>query len=118
MKRHPRTALGLDRSGQRLTLIVIDGRQPEWSVGLTLPQLAKLMIEHGVHRAINLDGGGSSSFVYRPRQRPPGSAPRTNRPSDGMFRPVGNHLGVVLRPRSSVNEQATPATANQKEFDD
>jgi exopolysaccharide biosynthesis protein len=58
--RNPRTAAGVSEDGGTLILAVIDGRQPGWSDGVTLPELAALMIQHGAHNAINLDGGGSS----------------------------------------------------------
>jgi len=91
--RHPRTAAGVSRDGRTLILAVVDGRQPEWSIGMTLPELADLMISLGAEAAINLDGGGSSSFVFRM----PDGREITNRPSDGRWRPVGSSLGVYLR---------------------
>jgi hypothetical protein len=95
-QRHPRTAAGVSRDGRTLLLAVADGRQPGWSVGLTLPELARLMVEAGAWNAVNLDGGGSSAMWYRD----PGSgAGRVlNRPSDGRVRPVASHLGVRVRP--------------------
>lgn len=87
--RNPRTAAGVSQDGRRLILMVIDGRQPGWSDGVTLSQLADLMIEFGAWDAINLDGGGSSSFIHDD-----GTSRVTNRPSDGQFRAVANHLGV------------------------
>lgn len=93
--RHPRTAAGLTADGRTLILVVVDGRQQGYSVGLKLPELADLLIELGAADAINLDGGGSSSFRYQPTDGPE----ITNRPSDGRWRPVGNHLGVWLRRR-------------------
>lgn len=93
--RHPRTAAGVSADGRTLILAVVDGRQPEHSIGATLPELATLMIELGAANAINLDGGGSSSFVYTG----PDGAAVTNNPSGGAWRPVGNHLGIALRPR-------------------
>ncbi len=89
INRNPRTAVGVDVTGTRLIVITIDGRQPGWSVGMTLPELADLLIERGAHNAVNLDGGGSTSFVYDP----PGPTRLVNRPSDGAFRAVANHLG-------------------------
>ena len=61
---------------------------------MTLSELGALMVRLGADTAINLDGGGSSSFLYRPA----GGAAVTNRPSDGWWRPVGSQLAVVLRP--------------------
>jgi len=89
--RNPRTAAGVTEDGETLILMVIDGRQPGWSDGVTLPDLADLMIQHGAHDAVNLDGGGSSSFVYDD-----GETAHENRPSDGQHRAVANHLGVRL----------------------
>ncbi|MCX5691871.1 MAG: phosphodiester glycosidase family protein [Planctomycetota bacterium] len=91
--RNPRTAVGINQSGTQLYIVVIDGRQTGWSVGMTLPELANFMIERGAYRAINLDGGGSSSFVY---QASPGSTVISNRPSDGAHRAVANHLGIRI----------------------
>jgi hypothetical protein len=94
LERHPRTAAGLTADRQTLILVVIDGRQPEWSAGLTLPELADLLISLGAVAAVNLDGGGSSSFIFAP----PGGARVTNRPSDGHWRPVGTSLGIRVKP--------------------
>jgi exopolysaccharide biosynthesis protein len=99
-KRLARTAAGLDRSGRKLTIIAIDGKQPGWSAGVTLPQLADLMIDQGVFDAVNFDGGGSTSFVY---QSKPDGKWITNRPCDefgnghpGQFRAVAVQLGFGL----------------------
>jgi exopolysaccharide biosynthesis protein len=88
--RHPRTAAGVTADGRTLILVVIDGRQPGHSIGVTLPELAELMIGLGAVDAVNLDGGGSSTFIYR---RADGSL-LTNQAPGGTWRPVGNHLGV------------------------
>lgn len=90
--KNPRTAVGVTADGRTLILLVVDGRQPTHSVGVTLPELADLMIELGADDAVNLDGGGSSSFYYRRAD----GAVVTNSPSDGHWRPVGNHLGIRL----------------------
>jgi exopolysaccharide biosynthesis protein len=96
-QRHPRTAAGVTRDGRTLLLFVLDGRQPGWSIGATLPELAALMIEAGAWNAVNLDGGGSSAMW----RREPGGAGRVlNRPSDRRVRPVANHLGIRLRASS------------------
>ncbi len=94
-KRHPRTAVGLTKNNQTLIFLVVDGRQPGWSIGVTLPELADLMLELGAYSAVALDGGGSSSFVFAPPNKPR----VTNRPSDGHWRAVGASLGIRLRER-------------------
>jgi hypothetical protein len=87
--RHPRTAIGVLADGRAL-LLVVDGRQPTLSVGMTLDELAHLMLEFGVVDAINLDGGGSTTMVVE----------RTivNKPSDPTGeRPVSDV--ITVRPR-------------------
>jgi hypothetical protein len=90
--RNPRTAVGVNQQGTTLYLAVVDGRQPGWSVGMTLPELANVFLAMGAWRAINLDGGGSSSFLHSP----PGGALVQNQPSDGGHRAVANHLGFAV----------------------
>ena len=62
--RHPRTAVGIASNGTRLLLVTVDGRQKPYSDGMTLPELARLMLALGARDALNLDGGGSTTFVY------------------------------------------------------
>ena len=59
---------------------------------MTLPELANVMIGMGAWRAINLDGGGSSSLLYSPI----GGTLQQNRPSGGSHRAVANHIGFSL----------------------
>ena len=85
--RHPRTSVGWDESGRYLYFFVVDGRQPSLSLGVTLGELGQLMAERGVWRGLNLDGGGSSTFVIQGQIK--------NTPSDGGERRVSNHMLVV-----------------------
>jgi Phosphodiester glycosidase len=91
----PRSAIGLDKSNRRLIIVVVDGRQPGYSEGATLSELAQIMIDAGAYSAMNLDGGGSSTLV---RQANNGSAEVINSPIDnhipGRQRSVANHLGI------------------------
>ena len=93
----PRTALGVDFGPDRLVIVVVDGRQPFYSEGATLTQLADLLIEYGVYTAMNMDGGGSSTLVIENEN---GKAEVINSPIDshipGRERPVANHLGVYV----------------------
>jgi hypothetical protein len=57
---HPRTAVGLDRSGSMMWLVVVDGRQENYSEGMNFHELGNLMQELGCWEAANMDGGGSS----------------------------------------------------------
>ena len=58
--RHPRAALGL--ADGRILAVATDGRAIGDS-GLTLGELAMLMLDLGCEHAINLDGGGSTSLI-------------------------------------------------------
>lgn len=93
----PRTALGLDESGETLLLVVVDGRQPNYSEGLSLPDLAQLMLDYGAYKAVNLDGGGSSTLVIADAE---GKPQVLNSPIQGRIpgqqRPVATHLGIKL----------------------
>lgn len=93
-QRHPRTAVGLDASGTQLTLVVVDGRRTNYSVGMTLPELAEQMKQLHCDSAINLDGGGSSTLVYRAGSA--GKLKVLNSPSDTKERSVADVLGFVV----------------------
>jgi hypothetical protein len=91
--RHPRTAFGHHPPSGRVWLLVVDGRQGEYSLGMTLPELTRLLETLGATEALNLDGGGSSVMVV-------GGRP-VNRPSDEAGeRPVANALVLRRAPDS------------------
>jgi exopolysaccharide biosynthesis protein len=95
----PRTAVGLDRERRRLILVVVDGRQERYSEGATWDEIAGILVGHGAHWGMNLDGGGSSALVVEG----PGGRPEVlSSPIDcgvpGRERPVANHLGVRAEP--------------------
>ncbi|MGB9773152.1 MAG: phosphodiester glycosidase family protein [Bacteroidota bacterium] len=90
-QRHPRTGAGISADSSKLYLITVDGRQAGFSVGMTLKELAALMIHLGVYHGINFDGGGSTTMVVR------GSV--VNSPSDPTERSVANALLVVSTAR-------------------
>lgn len=60
----PRTGIGQKADGT-VILVVIDGRQPGWSMGATLRDLMNVFIEYGTENAANLDGGSSTEMVYK-----------------------------------------------------
>lgn len=93
---NPRTAIGWDLASRRLWLVVVDGRQPDWSIGTTTRETAELLRALGARDALNLDGGGSSAFVVRDAAS--GAVRVLNRPSDPTGeRAVGNALAVYDR---------------------
>lgn len=84
--RAPRSAVGITADRRTVYLMVVDGRSNA-SIGMTIDELAVFMAGFGVDRAMNLDGGGSSTLWVN-------NAGVRNTPSDGTERIVGNHLGV------------------------
>lgn len=64
---HPRTAIGQTEDGS-IIMIVIDGRQPGYSVGITVGELAELCLKYGAVQALNLDGGSSSIMYFNGRK--------------------------------------------------
>lgn len=57
----PRTACGVRQDG-RFVLYTADGRQPGYSAGLSLAELATRMRQLGCVQAVNLDGGASTQL--------------------------------------------------------
>ncbi|MBS4168209.1 phosphodiester glycosidase family protein [Parachlamydia sp. AcF125] len=60
--RHSRTSIGLLKD-KRWVFVVVDGKQPGMSEGMTMNELAQFMAKLGCVEALNLDGGGSSTLV-------------------------------------------------------
>ncbi len=83
-KRHPRTIVGWNRRGD-VYLVTVDGRQPGVAEGMTLAEVADFMLALGATDALNLDGGGSTTFVERGEV--------ANRPSD---RTVRRRSGIAI----------------------
>jgi hypothetical protein len=97
-KPYPRTAIAFDATQQRLWLIVVDGKQPNYSDGIYLQELADYLSQLGADTALCLDGGGSSTLVVA---KVDGQARILNSPIHqgwaGRERPVANHFGVILK---------------------
>lgn len=85
--RHPRTAVGMNDDS--IFWVVVDGRQPELSIGMSVFELASKMLELGCSEAVNLDGGGSSTMWLDGKVM--------NSPSDGRQRSVANALVLVRK---------------------
>ncbi|TDA68694.1 MAG: copper amine oxidase [Clostridia bacterium] len=94
--RGPRTAIGSDAGG-RILLVTVDGRQPGYSEGLILEELALLMVQLGARTAVALDGGGSTEMWVQGRV--------VNRPSDGSERLLPNGLLVLAQIPVYLNGQ-------------
>ena len=90
--RHSRTCVGITAEG-KVVLMVLDGRQEPFSAGGSAEELAQIMLDAGCVTAINLDGGGSTTFVAK--QEGSDTLTVVNRPSDGYERSVSSSLMVV-----------------------
>ncbi len=88
---HPRTCAGVTEDGT-IILLVVDGRQPEFSNGASIVDLARVMQSFGVQKAINLDGGQSSNFIV-------------NKGNELVLlnRPANLHRPEVIEPREVFN---------------
>ena len=87
--RHPRTAIGWNDS--HVYLMLVDGRQPGLSVGMSFNEMAAYFIKLGCTHAVNLDGGGSASMWL--------FGQTISSPSEGRERPIANGLVVTKKPK-------------------
>lgn len=89
---HQRTAIGLDPDRRTLVILVVDGRDPQWSEGANMADLRRILRGEGVSDAVNFDGGGSSALVvFDPVS---GKPAMLNRHKGGAVRKVAVNLGV------------------------
>ena len=96
--RASRTAIGIKADGT-VVMMMVDGRQAPYSVGMTMAEVGAAMESLGCVQAVNLDGGGSSTFATQREGEPENdtSAGLTLRcrPSDGYERKVSNTIMVL-----------------------
>lgn len=88
----PRTVVGLKPDGS-VVFMAVDGRQKNYSAGLTLPQAAQRLIDYGCVTAMELDGGGSTTagITYPGKQ----NFEIINKPSDGGLRRCSSFIMFV-----------------------
>jgi GH25 family lysozyme M1 (1,4-beta-N-acetylmuramidase) len=105
---HPRTLVGVTQDGKFIECVV-DGRQGPKNIGVDLYDGARIMIEFGAWKAIDLDGGGSSAMWVKDKI--------VNSPIDngvvGQERFVGTHIamfvdGIVTPPPTGNYIVVTP----------
>lgn len=96
--RASRTAIGLKADGS-VVMMVLDGRQEPFSCGGTMVEIAQIMLDAGCVHAINLDGGGSSTYLSKPEGSD--SLKLVSRPSDGYARSVAASLVAVSTAKPS-----------------
>ena len=97
--RASRTAIGITKTG-KVVFMVCDGRQEPISCGGSMIEIAQILYDAGCVNAVNLDGGGSTTYVAKQ----PGSTELEviNNPSDGASRSVSASLIAVSTAPSST----------------
>lgn len=118
--RHSRTCVGVTAEG-KVVLMVLDGRQEPFSCGGTMHELAQIMLEAGCVVAINLDGGGSTTFASKPEGE--NTFRVVNNPSDGSERSIS--AGIIIASTTApsnvfdhvtmvaADEYVTPSTSTE-----
>jgi len=95
---HPRTTVGIREDGT-VIIMVVDGRLPDISNGASVIDLGRMMQTLGAKKAINIDGGGSSTFLINID----GEMTMLNRPADlvrpteALIRPIFNSIQVIQK---------------------
>lgn len=82
----PRTAIGVIDENH-IVIVVVDGRDTGYSRGVTMTELAEIMVSLGATTAYNLDGGGSSEMWF--------DGEVVNRPSNGGERATSDILYIA-----------------------
>ncbi|MDB9526180.1 phosphodiester glycosidase family protein [Oscillatoria sp. CS-180] len=93
---YARVMAAVDEKGDRLWLVVVDGKQPNYSEGATLAQLTEIALSLGADAAINLDGGGSTTLVRDTADGPVLLNAPVHTKLPMRERPVANHLGFRI----------------------
>ncbi len=96
LKFMPCTAVGINKAGDKLWIVVVDGRQPFYSEGVNLSELTDIFLELGADVALNLDGGGSSTLVVAKDGQPMMLNAPIHTRVPMRQRPVANHLGIYI----------------------
>ena len=87
---YARTVMGLSKDGSQLYLMIVDGKRPDHSVGLSYQDCARMLKSLGAEDAMACDQGGSSCMYVK------SMGGIINRPADseGIERKVYSHFGV------------------------
>ncbi len=103
----PRSVVGIKPDGT-VVIMLNDGRQSPYSAGMSMYELAEVMLDLGCSFAVNCDGGGSSTYLS---QRPGEELKVNNSPSDGAERPTTTGiLFVTTAPADGAFARANLST--------
>lgn len=92
-ERAPRTAIAVDRTMTKVFMVTVDGRAEGYSKGMNLTEFAQYLVKLGAYKALNLDGGGSTTMLAR--KHGDDMASLINKPSDGWERAVSTTLQAI-----------------------
>lgn len=93
----PRTAYGISADKRYLYLLVVDGRQKDWSMGMSCQEAGLWLLAAGASDAINMDGGGSTTLIYWD-EKAKKMVPLSRHSRSGYERTVANSMGIILPP--------------------
>lgn len=109
--RAPRTVIGIKEDG-KLVLMMNDGRQAPYSAGMTMRELAEVLLAMGCVDAVNCDGGGSSTFISE--REGTGELTMKSSPSDGGQRATLGGLLVVSKAVADGNFDHATVKSTEK----
>ena len=98
----PRSAIAISKDKKTVNLITVDGRLGSFSKGMSLTQFANYLAKLGFDRAINLDGGGSTTMGIR--NYGSNTVVLANKPSDGSERRVSAILEAISTAPTGVGK--------------
>jgi len=105
----PRSVVGIKPDGT-VVIMLNDGRQSPYSAGMSMYELAEVMLDLGCSYAVNCDGGGSSTYLS---QRPGEELKVNNSPSDGAERPTTTGIFfITTAPADGAFARATLSAEN------
>ena len=92
---YPRTVVGIADGSTQMWWLVVDGKRPGYSVGVTFDEAAEFLISVGATDAVALDGGGSSTMVVDDGSGIQMLNLTRNQTIPNRERPIANHLGLI-----------------------
>ncbi len=90
-RHYARTIMGINETGTKLYLMVVDGRQPQYSNGQTYEFCANALKSIGAYHAMACDQGGSSCIYIEPL------GGLISRPADVLERDTYTHFGIKMK---------------------
>ena len=111
----PRVGVGITADGKTLILAMIDGCEAT-PLGIENPDFGNVMIGLGANAAVNLDGGGSSTFIFTPPPVPLTPSPHLLGLLNGAGAPPGSPNGlsfsVTSQPLTQPVQSVPPCNAS------